>query len=113
VIDLELPVMADLTYDKLRVAPCRHAGAVFSDDLVIAAHNYDKHFGKLNQLQLGDEVVFTDMDSDLYRYEVVRMETVNPTDVERVLESGNDLVMYTCTYGGKTRVVVYCDYIDS
>lgn len=109
---IELPVMAEWSYDKLRVAPCRHAGATFSDDLVIAAHNYDKHFGKLKELSEGDEVTFTDMDGDYYRYAVAKVETVAPTAVEQVLESGYDLVLYTCTYGGKTRVVVFCDYMN-
>jgi len=29
--------------------------------------------------------------------------------VEAVEHSGHDLVLYTCTYGGKTRIVVFCD----
>lgn len=112
VLEIELPVMSDWSYDKLRIAPCRHTGAVFTDNLVIAAHNYDKHFGNLKNLSVGDEISFTDMDGDLYRYTAVLIETVAPTAVEQVLESGHDLVLYTCTYGGQTRVVVYCDYID-
>lgn len=111
-LELELPVMADWSYSKLRVAPCQHAGATFTDDLVIAAHNYDKHFGKLKDLSLGAEVTFTDMDGDFYRYTVAKLETVAPTAVEEVLESGYDLVLYTCTYGGKTRVVAFCEYAD-
>ena len=33
----------------------------------------------------------------------------DPTDVDAVKNSGYDLVLYTCTYGGKTRIVVFCD----
>lgn len=109
-LELELPVMADWSYDKLRVAPCRHTGATYTDDLVIAAHNYDKHFGKLKTLSIGDTITFTDMDGDVYEYQVEVLETVAPTAVEKVLESGYDLALYTCTLGGATRVVVFCNY---
>ena len=104
--------MSDWSYEKLRVAPCRHAGATFSEDLVIAAHNYDQHFGGLKNLQIGDSVTFTDMDGDVFSYQVALVETVAPTAVEQVLESEYALVLYTCTYGGKTRVAVFCEMIQ-
>lgn len=112
VLGIELPVMADLSYDKLRLAPCRHEGATYSKDLVIAAHNYDKHFGGLKELQIGDTITFTDMDGDMYSYAVCVVETVAPTAVEQVLESEYDLVLYTCTYGGKSRVAVFSEMIE-
>ena len=108
-LEIELPVMADWSYEKLRIAPCRHAGATYTHDLVIAAHNYDSHFGGLKDLYGGAAVTFTDMDGDVFTYAVSRVETVAPTAVAEVLESDSDLVLYTCTYGGKTRVVVYCN----
>ena len=110
-LEIELPVMSDWSYEKLRVTPCRHAGATFTEDLVIAAHNYDQHFGGLKNLQIGDSVTFTDMDGDVFSYQVALVETVAPTAVEQVLESEYALVLYTCTYGGKTRVAVFCDII--
>ena len=110
-LEIELPVMSDWSYEKLNVAPCRHAGATFSEDLVIAAHNYAKHFGGLKDLQNGDSVTFTDMDGDVFNYRVALVETVAPTAVEQVLESEYALVLYTCTYGGKTRVAVFCELI--
>ncbi|MBQ3256989.1 MAG: sortase [Oscillospiraceae bacterium] len=110
-LEIELPVMSDWSYEKLHTAPCRHAGATYSEDLVIAAHNYDKHFGGLKDLQPDDSVTFTDMDGDVYTYRVALVETVAPTAVEQVLESDYALVLYTCTYGGKTRVAVFCEIL--
>ncbi len=90
-------------------APCRQFGSSRTDDLVIAAHNYESHFGKIGTLALGDEVRFTDMDGIENHYTVSAIEVHDPTDVEAVEHSGHDLVLYTCTYGGKTRIVVFCD----
>ena len=84
-------------------------GSSRTDDLVIAAHNYESHFGKIGTLALGDEVRFTDMDGIENHYTVSAIEVHDPTDVEAVEHSGHDLVLYTCTYGGKTRIVVFCD----
>lgn len=109
VLELKLPVMAEWDYSRLRIAPCRHFGSFKTNDLVIAAHNYESHFGYLSKLKPGDTVVFTDMEGMENLYEVELVDTLNPTQVEAVQNSGYDLVLYTCTYGGKTRVTVFCN----
>lgn len=110
-IDLELPVMNKWSYTRLRKAPCRHFGSSRTDDLVIAAHNYKAFFKRLHELEIGSEVVFTDMDGIVNVYSLTKMETLDPTDVEEVQDSGHDLVLYTCTPGGATRVVAFCDRV--
>ena len=83
--------------------------AFLTDDLVIAAHNYRNHFGRLKELAVGDSVTFTDMEGIVNTYRVEKVETLQPTEVAAVQNSGHDLVLYTCTKGGKTRVTVFCD----
>ncbi|MBE7058548.1 MAG: sortase [Ruminococcaceae bacterium] len=112
-LDLELPVMAEWDYSRLKVAPCRQFGSTGTDDLVIAAHNYNSHFGRLSSLKEGAEIVFTDMEGLENRYILKRLDTLNPNAVDSVQNSGYDLVLYTCTPGGATRVTVFCDRIDS
>lgn len=111
-LELELPIMAEWDYSRLKIAPCRHFGSSRTDDLVIAAHNYKTHFGSLSKLRSGAEVIFTDMDGIENRYVLVRgPETLAPDAVDAVQNSGYDLVLYTCTPGGATRVVAFCDRI--
>ena len=109
VLELDLPIMSEWDYEKLKIAPCRQFDSSKTDDLVIAAHNYKRHFGYLAELEAGDAVLFTDMDGTVNTYEVALVDTLNPTEVEAVQNSGYDLVLYTCTYGGKTRVTVFCN----
>ena len=111
VLELKLPVMAEWDYDRLKIAPCRQFGSTRTDDLVIAAHNFDSHFGRLKDLAAGETVLFTDMDGIVSTYSVTRIETLNPNSVEAVQNSGHDLVLYTCTKGGRTRVTVFCDRV--
>ena len=107
VLELELPIMDDWSYARLRKAPCRQVGDT-ARELVIAGHNYDSHFGRLHTLTEGDRLFFTDMDGDVTGYEVADVETIRPYQGDLVFEGGWDLVLYTCTYGGKSRVMVGC-----
>jgi len=107
-IGLELPVMAQWDYDRLKIAPCRYAGSTKTDDLVICAHNFDRHFGPIRNLTPGDEVVFTDMDGETWHYRVSAVEILEPTAIAEMTAGDYDLTLFTCTYGGKSRVTVRC-----
>lgn len=111
-LGLELPVMSDWSYPKLRVAPCRFTGDMYSDDLVVMAHNYKRHFGGLSGLRPGDTVTFTDMDGNTVYYEVVATDVLLPTAIEEMTAGEYDLTLFTCTYGGKSRVTVRCDRVE-
>lgn len=110
-LGLELPVMADWSYTKLKLAPCRYAGTVGGGDLVLMAHNYARHFGGLSELAEEDRVLFTDMEGIVTCYEVVGMDILAPTAVEEMVAGDFDLTLFTCTYGGQSRVRVYCNRV--
>ena len=100
--------MSDWSYPQLRIAPCRYYGSVGTEDLIIAAHNYSRHFGNIKNLLPGDEVYFTEMDGTVTAYEVAETDTLNPAAVEEMTDSGYALTLFTCTYGGQSRVTVRC-----
>ena len=112
-LELELPVMADWSYPQLQIAPCRYSGSIFTDDLVVMAHNYPKHFGNLRQVHYEDIVTFTDMDGTVIEYQVVALDVLDPTAVEEMTAGDYDLTLFTCTYGGENRVVLRCDRIKN
>jgi sortase A len=111
-LELELPIMADWSYPKLQISPCRYTGSVRGEDLVLMAHNYASHFGGLSKLSEGDSVIFTDMDGIITAYEVVAQDVLDPYAVEEMTSGDFDLTLFTCTYGGKSRVTVYCDRVS-
>ena len=115
-LSLELPVIDQWSYARLKVAPCRQSGAAADGDLVIAAHNYKSHFGYLDRLEPGASVIFTDMEGTVYRYAVEEIRQLEPEDVEdvsSVFSSEYPLVLYTCTPGGKARVAVFCRWAET
>lgn len=107
-LGLELPVMSEWSYPKLRIAPCRQFGTTRDNNLVIAGHNYQKHFGNLKILTNADGIFFTDMDGEVTCYQVECVNIISPDSTEEVENSPWDLILYTCTYGGKSRVMVGC-----
>ena len=111
VLELELPVLTDWSYAKLKIAPCHYFGSYFQKDFVIAAHNYQSHFGRLTELQPKDLILFTDISGTVYCYEVVLLETLPGNATEEMITSGFDLSLYTCTPGGASRVTVRCNAV--
>lgn len=108
ILSLELPVMSECNYSLMKVAPCLYSGSVMSDNLVIAAHNYGRHFGNVLSLVSGDAVFFTDMEGKTTTYEVACIEILQPEQVSEMVESEWDLTLFTCTYSGSERVAVRC-----
>ena len=107
-LELFLPVISEWNDTRLKQAPCRYKGSVYLDNLIIAGHNYKKHFGGLKNLQIGDTITFTDMDEHCFSYTVTALEELDGTAIE-AMESGDwDLTLFTCTIGGKKRVTVRC-----
>lgn len=118
--ELSLPVMAEWDYDRLKISPCRFIGSYYADDLVICAHNYDQHLGRLLSIDIGVDVYFTNVEGLTIHYIVTNRETVEPTAVEQMIENtGNsetslldwDLTLFTCNLGGQTRCAVRCSRV--
>jgi len=104
-----LPVMDAWSYPNLKIAPCRFVGTVYAHDMIVCAHNYDRHFGLIKTLEEGDKVFFTDVYGDRFSYEVSEVTILQPTDVDEMKDPDDwDLTLFTCTIGGATRVTVRC-----
>lgn len=110
--NLELPIIKEWNYDNLEIAPCRFTGSYKSKDLVIAGHNYKRHFSKLKNLQKGDEIIFVAANGKDYIYRVSLVEVLEPKQVEYLInkekENEWDLSLFTCTKSGAGRYVVRC-----
>lgn len=107
-LELTLPIISWWSGEGFQIAPCRYTGSAYTADLVLAAHNYPSHFGRIGELSQGDGVSFTDMEGNVFSYEVIQQEILQGTDVEEMEEGDWDLTLFTCTIGGKYRVTVRC-----
>lgn len=110
--DLELPVMAEWSYENFKISPCIYEGTPYKNNMIICAHNYKKHFALIGDLSQGDKVTFTDMDGNLFNYEVIYTEILDNNAVTQMSEGEWDLTLFTCTYGGATRITVRCMLVE-
>ncbi len=107
-LEVELPVLEEWSYPGLKISPCRYVNTPYKKNFVIAAHNYDSHFGRINELGQGDEVYFTDNDGNVFKYGVSIVDTLSPYAVDEMKSGDWDLTLFTCTIGGRLRVTVRC-----
>ena len=112
-LDLELPVISSWSYSSLRLAPCRYSGSAYKGDLVIAAHNYQSHFGGLSTLPEGSEVFFTDAVGNRFSYYVAVTEALTPWSVDDMTSGEWPLTLFTCTLDSQNRVTVRCEYSEA
>lgn len=106
-LKLTLPVQDSWSLKKLKISPCLY----YSDEtegknMVIAAHNYVRHFGKLHRLKTGSELIFTDASGKKSYYTLKEKFTVNKEDIDSMINSKYDLTLFTCTYSGDARVTL-------
>lgn len=111
-LSLSLPVLAEWSYEGLDISCARYSGSVYLDSMIIFAHNYTSHFGRLGLLGVGDEVVFTDVDGNVFRYAVTELESIDMNGVEDMLSGEWDLTLFTCTMSGKSRFTVRCERVS-
>ena len=109
-LELELSVMEEWSEAKLKLSPCRYYGSVRGGDMVICAHNYAQHFGRLAELKTGETALFTGLDGTVTRYAVAEVQVLDSSAVEDMISGDYPLTLFTCTYGGRSRVTVRCDF---
>lgn len=107
-IGLELPVQKGWNYHNLDIGPCRYSGSPANKDMVIAAHNYTSFFKRIDELNSGDEIVFTSVSGTRRVYAVQQTELIDGYDVDSMTEGSDDwdLTLFTCTWSGYSRVTV-------
>lgn len=108
-LGLELPVMSGWDYSRMKIAPCRYSGTVEMKNLVIAAHNYPGHFGRISELTEDDNICFTGANGVISSYRVVSVDILDEVAVEEMIAGEYDLTLFTCTYSGQSRVTVRCE----
>ncbi len=109
-LGMTLSVMAETDEELLKISPGRYSGNLYSDDLVIAGHNYARHFSPFRYLEVGAEIDFIDVHGNRYVYEIVETEALEPTAVDEMIEKSEnwDLTLYTCTLDGNARHTIRC-----
>ena len=121
-IGLNIPVAEGATTNSLKIAAghVRETAAIGQEgNAVVAAHrSYTKgeFFNRLDELTVGDPVVYTSKSGVTYRFEVINVQILEPSDgsVFDVRAGKCDLTLYTCTpvRVASHRLAVRCTLVE-
>ena len=100
--NLLLPVINDWSYPALSVSPCRYVGNYFQNDMVVCAHNFQKHFAVLWNIDLGEDVYFMNVEGYLFHYKVSNRETIEPYSVLEMIVNKNNIDDYLDQMAGNS-----------
>lgn len=104
-LGIELPVLSYYSPEGLMSAPARYTGSPYTDDMIICAHNSYSHFGTLFRLHTGDTVIFTDLDGNVFTYELFETEILQHDQLDVLLDGDWDLTLFTCVLDNSQRRV--------
>ena len=116
-LNVELPVIGKWSYDLLKLSVCRYRGpeANGKGNLILLGHNYKSgaHFGKLDRLKPGSELFLTDTNSQMLRYVVYEIRTIEPTAFSELEQYRGErgLTLVTCINSGTQRQIFRCEQI--
>lgn len=110
-LNLHLPILSEWSMENSKQAPCRYVGSLYKNNLIVAGHNYQAHFAKLDQLEIGDKVQVKDLEGRQFEYKVKAIEMIDGKDVTSMLDGKWDLTLFTCNYDGTQRFTLRCEKV--
>ena len=112
-INLDYMVFNEYNEDLLKISICKFYGNSLDEkgNIGLAGHNYndERFFGKLNKLEIGDEVILQDLQDKKYVYIVNNIYESNSEDLsclEYSKKYEKELTLITCNNKNGKRIVV-------
>lgn len=102
-ISIIYPILSNVTDEGLKISPCRFYGPMPNNigNLCIAGHNYadNKHFGKLNLLDIDDIVKIYDLNGNMIEYKIYEITQISADDLSCTNQNTNntrEITLITC-----------------
>ena len=111
-IEIKLPILRNYSESALNISPTVYKYDLETNQLIIGGHNYKRHFSKLKNVSVGEQLSMTNSEGDIYTYEILEILTLDGYDVDALHSLEYDLILFTCTLGGSSRLVVCCNEKD-
>ena len=107
-LKINLPVCSDFSMKNLSNYPCIYSGNISDENIIIAAHKYDTHFGSIKLLDAGDRVMLRTLSGRNIIYEVFSVDIIPGNKPDEMSAGDWDLTLFTCTRSGTDRIAVRC-----
>ncbi len=114
-IEVEQPILDTREDEALEKGVIKLYGGNLNEEgnFCIAGHNYDGIFGKLNELQTGDEFQIINPQNQESTYQIVDITTVEPTnlDILKPQENSTQITLITCEDFSTQRLIVTAELV--
>ena len=112
-IDLNYPILSEITDDNLKIAPCKFYGSMPNQtgNLCIAAHNYRNHifFSRLNELKLNDIINIYDSKGYKISYSIYDKYIADSSHLECTNQDTNsekEITLVTCNKPDNSKRII-------
>ena len=111
--NIEYPILVESTEDSLTKSISRVGDGKVNEvgNLTLAGHNYidGTMFGRIDELENGDEIVILDLYGNSVKYSVFNKYVTDPDDVsvlDATEEGTREVTLVTCTNGNSNRLII-------
>lgn len=119
-INIKYPILNKTNDDAMQYSITKFSGGEVNSvgNFVVAGHNYldGSMFGKVKQLEIGDEIKLTDLYNNTVTYEIFDIYSVDPNDtsiLESVDKNSREVTLITCTKGHVERLITKAREVKS
>lgn len=110
-LEIEKYILEETSEGALKASVTKLCGPHVNEigNFCIAGHNYPQTFGKLKELEKGDEIKMTDTYDRTITYKVYQMYKVDPTDttcLSQQTQGEREITLITCTLGAIKRNII-------
>jgi LPXTG-site transpeptidase (sortase) family protein len=112
-INLEYIIFQNYSEELLKISVCKFYGPSLYENgnIAIAGHNYDdnRFFSKLNELQIGDEIIIEDINEVCFYYKVNNIYETSPDDFSSLEYNDvfeKELTLVTCNNQNRKRLII-------
>ncbi len=113
VIELDTSVLENYSTEALNISVTKFWGVNPNENgnFCIVGHNFKNKnmFSKLKKLNLGDRLFITDKNIGKVEYEIFKIDTVFPEDVNcltSITKNEKEVTLITCTNDSKKRIII-------
>ena len=111
-LGITLPVQWGWSDELMDISPCRYTGNTEDNNIILMAHNYTTHFGALFNINLGDPVLFTDVNGHRITYHVYYIDNFHRKEISKMYEGEWDMTLFTCVPHTYNRLAVRLVRVD-
>lgn len=111
-INIKYPIINKTNDTTMKYSITKFSGCEINQigNFVVAGHNNlnGTMFGKVKKLEIGDEIILTDLYNNSITYEIFDKYSVEPNDVsilESVQKDAKEVTLITCTNGHLNRLI--------